>query len=182
MKLLSTSLSNSIALCPTATAHHPWCLHLAPEQQQEGGVCPHWLQRPALFTCQWADGQALREDQNSFPQSKSVLFLTKESKKSLFFLAGLVSKLWSQVRISSMCFCLWVCSQICESYEGNSSEMAKVMKTMNLGWDVCQFAGFLSKSAIDLSDSNNRNGLFLNSTTYKFQIKVFMGSRSLQRS
>lgn len=69
---------------PTATAHHPWRLHLDAEQQQEGGVCPHRRQGPAVFPYQGPDGSTLREDQNSFPQSKSVLFLTQRQEISVF--------------------------------------------------------------------------------------------------
>lgn len=89
----------SISLRSTATAHHPWCLHLDAQQQQESGICPHRLQGPALFPCQWADGQTLWEDQNSFPQSKSALFLTQRWEISAFP---------ESLSILHVCPCLWL--------------------------------------------------------------------------
>ena len=83
----------------TATAHHPWRLHLDAEQQQEGGLCPHRRQGPAVLPHQGPDGSTLREDQNSFPQSKSVLFLTQRQEISVF--PGLH-------RIPSMCPDFWL--------------------------------------------------------------------------
>lgn len=87
VRLLSTDLRTPL-LCHAATAHHPRCLHLDAEQQQASGICPHCRQRPALLPRQGAAGQALREDPNSLPESKSALFLTKRRETSAFFLDG----------------------------------------------------------------------------------------------
>lgn len=80
----------SIPSFSTATAHHPWHPHLDAEQQQEGGICPHRRQGLALFPHQEADGSTLREDQNSLPQSKSVLFFffSDQTLFIVFFMNG----------------------------------------------------------------------------------------------
>lgn len=83
MHLLNTYLSHPSPSAPAASAHHPRRLPLAAQQQQESGICPHGLQRPAVLTRQGAEGQTLRHHQNALPQSKPALLLTQRWESSV---------------------------------------------------------------------------------------------------